>query len=132
MEFAGEVVAETRGALRVCETASPPTYYLPPQDVRKDFLEPASGRSFCEWKGSARYWNLRIGDRTSEQAAWSYPEPAPAFEDLRDYLAFYAGRVDACWIGEDRVIAQPGGFYGGWITSNIIGPFKGGPGTIGW
>jgi uncharacterized protein (DUF427 family) len=132
VEFAGEIVAETRSALRVCETASPPCYYVPPEDVRTDLVEPAAGRSYCEWKGSARYWTVRVGDRVSDRAAWSYPDPNPAFEALRDYIAFYAGRVDVCWVGEDRVTPQPGRFYGGWITPDLVGPFKGEPGTEGW
>lgn len=132
VEFAGVEVARSERALRVCETASPPAYYLPPQDVRRDLLEPAAGRSFCEWKGAARYWTLRAGGRASEKAAWSYPEPEPEFAALRDHLAFFAGRVDACFVGDERVTPQPGGFYGGWVTSRVVGPFKGEPGTEGW
>jgi uncharacterized protein (DUF427 family) len=132
VEFGGEVVAESGAALRVCETASPPCYYLPPGDVRTELLEPAPGRSVCEWKGVAGYWSLRVHDAVSEQAAWSYPDPTSAFAALRDHLAFYPGRVDACWVGEDRVKPQPGRFYGGWITPNLVGPFKGEPGTEWW
>jgi uncharacterized protein (DUF427 family) len=132
VEFAGVVVAETRRALRVLETSSPPTFYLPPEDVRTDLLTPETRETFCEWKGTARYWRLRVEARTSPSAAWGYPEPDPAFAELRDRLAFFAGRVDACCVGGERVQAQPGEFYGGWVTSEIVGPFKGEQGTEGW
>lgn len=132
VEFAGQVVAESRKALRVCETASPPCYYIPPGDVRVELLCAEDQRSYCEWKGVARYWSLRVGEREVKQAAWSYPRPTSGFAAIRDHLAFYAGRVDACWVGEDRVTPQPGGFYGGWITPELVGPFKGEPGTGGW
>ncbi len=135
---AGVVLAETRRALRVLETSHPPVFYLPPQDVRMDLLRPSDRRqSFCEFKGLARYWSLaiEIGGRepvTVDDVAWSYPEPSPAFEGLRDHLAFYASRVDECTVDGERVQAQAGDFYGGWITSKISGPFKGPPGTRGW
>jgi uncharacterized protein (DUF427 family) len=132
VEHAGETIVDTTAALRVLETASPPGYYCPPADVTTDYLESVPGQSFCEWKGLAAYWDLVIGDIRIAQAAWSYPNPDPAFAQLKDYLAFYAGRVDACWVGEERVRPQPGGFYGGWITSSVVGPFKGEPGTEGW
>lgn len=128
----GRVVAETRRALRVLETNHPPVYYLPPDDVDGTLLAPAPGTSFCEWKGTARYWDLRIDGARVERAAWSYPDPAPLFLPLRDHLAFYADRLDACLVDGERVRPQPGGFYGGWITSDLIGPFKGEPGTLGW
>ncbi len=132
VEHAGQVVAESARALRVCETASPPTYYLPPEDVRRELLTPSRSRSFCEWKGSARYWTLDLDGRTVPDAAWSYPDPTPAFAGLRDHLAFFVGRVDACFLGDERVRPQPGGFYGGWVTDDVVGPFKGEPGTEGW
>jgi uncharacterized protein (DUF427 family) len=130
--FAGETVAESRRALRLCETASPPTVYLPPEDVRTDLLRESPRHTFCEWKGAARYYTLRVGDRESRDAAWSYPEPHAPFEALRGWIAFYPGRVDACWMDDERVRPQPGAFYGGWITRGIKGPFKGEPGTEGW
>ncbi|MEW6320647.1 MAG: DUF427 domain-containing protein [Acidobacteriota bacterium] len=130
--FAGQVIADTTNALRVCETASPPTYYIPPGDIVTGVLVEAAGRSVCEWKGRARYWSVRVGDREAPQAAWSYPTPTPAFALLRDYVAFYAGRVDACWVGDVRVTPQEGDFYGGWITPDLAGPFKGPPGTEHW
>lgn len=130
--FAGELVGASRRALRVLETSHPPVYYLPPEDVRLDFLTRTEGRSFCEFKGSAAYWTLRAGGQTSADAAWSYPDPARGFETLRDHLAFYPSRVSECFVGGERVGAQAGDFYGGWITAEIKGPFKGGAGTWGW
>lgn len=128
----GEVVlAGTRRASRVLETASPPTFYLPPDDVRMDLLVPSAGTSWCEWKGRARYWSVRDGDDLIRDVAWSYPDPRPAFEAIRGHLSFYPGRV-ACYVDDERVRPQPGGFYGGWITSEIVGPVKGDAGTSGW
>jgi len=132
VEFTGRTVARSDAALRVCETAGPATYYLPPDDVERQWLEPAPQRSFCEWKGDAHYWHLRVGERYAANAAWSYPEPDPAYAALRHHLAFFAGRVDACFVGDARVVPQPGGFYGGWITPELVGPFKGEPGSEGW
>ncbi len=126
------VIADTTASVRVLETASPPTYYIPPSDVRIELLRPARGVSRCEWKGTAQYWSVRTqeGERV-EEAAWSYSEPFPDFEELRNYLAFYPNRVD-CELGGEKVRAQPGGFYAGWITSELVGPFKGDPGSGGW
>lgn len=131
VELAGVVIAETTRALRVCETASPPTYYIPPEDVDVERLRPSPRRSHCEWKGAAVYWTVATAEASAEDAAWSYPHPAPGFQAIRDHLAFYPGKVDA-WVGEDRVEPQPGSFYGGWITPELVGPFKGEPGTEGW
>ncbi|ACY15070.1 DUF427 domain-containing protein [Haliangium ochraceum] len=130
--FAGRLIAETRSGLRVVETSHPPNYYIPLADVAQDYLELSRGRSMCEFKGAARYWDIRVGDRVAKQAAWGYPKPLPTFASLRDHLAFYPGRVDAAYVGDERVQPQEGEFYGGWITSNLRGPFKGGPGTTGW
>lgn len=130
--FAGELVAASRRALRVLETSHPPVYYLPPADVRTELLSRAAGRSFCEFKGGAVYWTLQVDKDVSEDAAWSYPDPAEGFGSLRDHLAFYPSRVSDCFVDGERVAAQAGDFYGGWITSEIKGPFKGGPGTWGW
>ena len=132
VEFEGVVLAESDRALRVCETASPPTYYIPPEDVRTEYLEASPRTTFCEWKGVTRYWTVRVGARVSAEAAWSYPEPDADFAPLRDHLAFHAGRVDACFVGDARVTPQPGEYYGGWITPGLLGPFKGEPGTEGW
>lgn len=130
--FAGETVAHTEHGFRVLETSHPPVYCIPPGDIRQDFLVAAEGQSFCEFKGIAKYWSLDVDGRHSERAAWSYPDPTAQFAPIRDYLAFYATRVDECWVGGERVQPQEGDFYGGWITSRVVGPFKGGPGTRGW
>jgi uncharacterized protein (DUF427 family) len=130
--FADTVIADTRRGVRVLETSHPPVWYLPPEDVRTDLLERAPGSSRCEWKGTAVYWTLRVGDRTAPRVAWSYPDPVPRFEVLRDHLAFYAGPMDRCTVDGDIVTPQPGGFYGGWITRDVVGPFKGEPGSWGW
>ncbi len=130
--FAGETIAETSAAYRVLETSHPPVYYIPAADVRTGVLVAEPGQSFCEFKGVARYWTLAVGDLRSERAAWSYPDPTPAFLPIKDHIAFYASRVDACWVGDEAVQAQQGDFYGGWITRKVVGPFKGAPGTRGW
>ncbi len=131
--FGGRLVARTAAAWRVLETTHPPTYYLPPDAFVAGALERGRARrSLCEWKGMAEYWSIRGGDRVAADVAWSYPAPTPAFAPIRDHLAVYAGPMDACFVGEERVEPQPGGFYGGWVTSNLVGPFKGGPGTAGW
>lgn len=130
--FNGQVVADTRGAWRVLETSHPPVYYLPEGDLRMDFLEEAGGGSLCEWKGAARYWTLRVGDAVAERVGWSYPHPSPRFTALKGLIAFYASPMESCTVDGVEVEPQPGGFYGGWITPEIKGPFKGGPGTWGW
>ncbi|HUP19524.1 MAG TPA: DUF427 domain-containing protein [Gemmatimonadota bacterium] len=132
VEFAKVTVAETIHGLRVVETASPPTYYFPPDDVRTDLLEPSPVRTICEWKGVARHWSVRVEDRLAEEAAWFYPEPKPGYEPLAGYFAFFARKMDACRVGSERALPQEGEYYGGWITSDLAGPFKGGPGTEGW
>lgn len=130
--FGGVEIARTTQALRVLETSHPPTYYIPPGDIIADALEPAAGTSLCEWKGVARYWTVVAGGRRAERAAWSYPDPTRDFSTLRDHVAFYPGRMDRCRVGAMEVTAQPGDFYGGWVTPNLRGPFKGAPGTLGW
>jgi len=132
VELGGVVLARSDRALRVCETASPPVYYVPPEDVQREHLTASANRTFCEWKGEAHYWHACVGDREVRDVAWSYPVPEPGFEALRDHRAFYPARVDACFVGEARVAPQPGPFYGGWITPGLLGPFKGEPGTEGW
>jgi uncharacterized protein (DUF427 family) len=129
---AGVAIADTRRALRILETSHPPTYYLPPNDVRVDLLRPSERSSFCEFKGCALYYDLLIDDELIENCAWTYPEPMPRYAALVDHLAFFAGLVDECWVDDERARPQPGGFYGGWITSDLDGPFKGDPGTSGW
>lgn len=132
VELGETVIAETTRPLRVLETASPPTYYLPFDDVLVGALEPIDHRTHCEWKGLARYFSVRGGFRVEVAAAWHYPEPTPAFEALRGHVAFYPGRMDRCTVDGEVVEPQPGDFYGGWVTSRIRGPFKGEPGTEGW
>lgn len=130
--FAGEVVARTTRAFRVLETSHPPVYYLPREDVRADVLAPADGSSVCEFKGAATYWTVKVGAREARQAAWSYEHPTAPFAPIAGYVAFYAAPMDACFVNGERVTPQPGGFYGGWITSDVAGPFKGEPGSFGW
>jgi uncharacterized protein (DUF427 family) len=132
VEFAGEVIAETTRAYRVLETSHPPVYYIPPEDVRSESLRPSRRHSFCEWKGRASYYDLVVGEREVRDAAWYYPEPTSRFAAIRDYVAFYPSRVDAAFVDGEQVRPQAGDFYGGWITAEIEGPFKGGPGTAGW
>ena len=128
----GVEIADTTGAYRVLETSHPPGFYLPPGDVLAGALTPAAGSSFCEWKGQAAYLDVTGGGITAARAAWTYPEPARAFAAIAGYVSFYPGRMDACHVGDALVEPQEGDFYGGWITPEIIGPFKGGPGTWGW
>ena len=130
--FNGETIADTTRAYRVLETSHPPTYYLPPDDLQMEHFEPAAGRSLCEWKGQARYYTVEVGGQRAERAAWSYPNPTPDFAAIKDYVAVYPSRMDACYVDGERVQAQAGDFYGGWVTSDIVGPFKGGAGTWGW
>lgn len=128
----GVTLAYTTRAKRVLETSHPPVYYVPPADIRMECLKPSAGSSYCEWKGRARYYDVLTKERADVRAAWFYPDPTPPFEGLRDYVAFYPAKMDACWVGGEKVVAQEGDFYGGWITPEIVGPFKGAPGTWGW
>jgi uncharacterized protein (DUF427 family) len=132
IDFAGRTIAETSACYRVLETSHPPVYYLPPEAFAAGVLEPAPGRSLCEFKGQARYWTIRVGTQVAVRAGWSYPDPEPAFADIADHVAVYAGPMDQCLVGGEVVTPQPGGFYGGWITRNLKGPFKGVPGSLGW
>ena len=129
---AGETIVDTSSAWRVLETSHPPGYYIPPGDIRPGVLVPADGGSFCEWKGRAEYFSVRVGGREHPSAAWAYPNPIPRFAPIAGYVAFYAGPMDRCLVDDEVVTPQPGGFYGGWITADVVGPFKGGPGTTGW
>ena len=132
VEHAGVVVADTTSSYRVLETSHPPTYYLPHEAFAPGVLRPAEGRSWCEWKGQASYFDLVVADEVITGAAWTYADPSRGFEAIRDHVALYPGRVDRCTVDGEVVVAQPGDFYGGWITSRVTGPFKGGPGTRGW
>lgn len=123
-------IASASKTYRVLETASPPTFYIPPQDVNWKLLSSAPGSSVCEWKGVAKYWTLSSNPKVGV-VGWSYPEPNPAFEQIRDYVSFYPAAL-TCYVAAERVRSQPGQFYGGWITNEIVGPFKGEPGTEYW
>jgi uncharacterized protein (DUF427 family) len=128
----GVVVADTRKGVRTLETSHPPSYYFPPEDIAPRVLRPSPRRSTCEWKGEAVYFDVVVGGETFGEVAWSYPDPPAAFRSLRDHVAFYAWPFEGCFVDDERVTPQPGNFYGGWVTSDVAGPFKGGPGTWGW
>jgi uncharacterized protein (DUF427 family) len=132
VEFGGQVVADTRRAIRVCETSHPPTYYVPREDVAAGVLERGQGGSWCEWKGQATYWDVVVGDRREPSVGWSYEAPTPGYLHLAGAVAFYPGRLDRVTVDGEVVRPQPGNFYGGWITDEVVGPFKGAPGTLGW
>ncbi|UPM51010.1 DUF427 domain-containing protein [Synechococcus sp. A10-1-5-1] len=123
----GTLLAETQASYRVLETFHPPTYYLPPEAFAKGALVPAGGRSFCEWKGIAHYFDIVLGDRCLPKAAWSYAQPSPSFAPVANWIALYPALMEGCWVDGELVTPQPGGFYGGWITSRVEGPFKGDP-----
>ena len=135
--FAGRTIARTDSGFRVIETAGAPVYFFPPQDVQREVLRPVPGAwSLCEWKGIAVYFDIVVADRVSEAAAFAYPEPLDdlnrGYDRLKDYVAFYAGQVESAWIGRERAQPQPSGFYAGWVTPSLRGPFKGEPGSEGW
>jgi len=130
--FNDTTIADTTRAYRVLETSHPPVYYLPPGDIAEGVLEKTARTSHCEFKGQAHYFNVVVDAKRAEQAAWAYPSPTSRFRDIAGYVAFYAHQMDACYVDDEAVQPQPGSFYGGWVTSRVVGPFKGGPGTIGW
>lgn len=132
IRLGGELIADTRDAVRVLETSHPPVYYVPIADFIPGALVDASGSSFCEFKGAARYFDVRSGDVVRPGAAWNYPHPAPGYGALTDRVAVYAAQMDECTVGDEVAVPQPGGFYGGWVTSAVVGPFKGVPGSMGW
>jgi len=127
--YAGRTIAETRRAYRVLETSHPPVYYIPPEDICVAYLQPESGSSLCEWKGQARYFSVVVDGKRAQRAAWSYPNPSRAFAAIGNYVAFYAGLMDACTVDGEKVQPQEGNFYGGWITKDVVGPFKGAAGS---
>lgn len=127
-----ETIVDTSGAVRVLETSHPPVYYLPIDDFVAGSLMDASGSSFCEFKGAARYLDVRGGGLVRAGAAWNYPQPSPGYEMLAGSVAVYAAQMDECSVGGEVVVPQPGGLYGGWVTSRVVGPFKGIPGSLGW
>ncbi|MCG5246560.1 DUF427 domain-containing protein [Methylorubrum extorquens] len=128
----GWTIATTTAGFRVLETSHPPTYYVPPQDIAEGVLGPPRRAGICEWKGRAVLFDVTGGRERAPGAAWAYPDPTPGFRPIAGYVAFYAGPMDACLVDDVRAEPQPGGFYGGWITPGLVGPFKGGPGTMGW
>ena len=130
--FNGNLLADSRRACRVLETSHPPVYYLPPGDIQMDYLHEAVGGSWCEWKGQAIYFDVVVGDKAADKVAWAYPKPAPSFQAIKDHVAFYAWAMDRCLVDGEQVRPQPGYFYGGWITHDVVGPFKGPPGTERW
>ena len=132
IEHRGMIVAETRRGVRTIETSHPPTYYIPADDVHASLTPSDRPGSFCEWKGAAVYFDVIIGTEIIREAAWSYLDPTPLFASITNHLAFYAAPFDGCFVDGERVTPQPGGFYGGWITSDLAGPFKGVPGSRFW
>jgi uncharacterized protein (DUF427 family) len=126
------VIADTKRADRVLETSHPPVYYIPLEDVQAQYLEPSPQTTFCEWKGRGYYYSLAVGDKQALNVGWYYPSPTPAFAAIAHSVAFYAAPMDACYVDGERVTPQPGNFYGGWITQDIVGPFKGEAGSWGW
>jgi uncharacterized protein (DUF427 family) len=132
IRLGGRLIVDTTAALRVLETSHPPTWYVPLAALRDVGVSPTARTSVCEYKGLARYLTLTAGDRVEPEVAWTYPEPVAAYAALAGHLAVYPGRMDACMVDDEEVVPQPGGFYGGWITADVVGPFKGGPGTLGW
>ena len=132
VRFGDVWIADSQQAWRVLETSHPPTIYIPRADIQMDHLRVSAGSSYCEWKGQASYFDVIANGVEEARAAWTYTVPRPAFEEIAGHISFYPSRMDACFLGEEKVIAQPGDFYGGWITSKIVGPFKGAPGTWGW
>ena len=125
------LIADTTRAIRILETASPPTFYLPPEDVRLEWLQQSRHQSYCEWKGAASYWSFVHGAKRTADVGWSYPSPTESFSVIAGYFSFYPARAE-CYVEGERVRPQVGGFYGGWVTDEIVGPHKGEPGTGGW
>lgn len=132
LTFAGVVIIDTTDAFRVLETSHPPVYYLPMEEFMSGVLVPVAGTTFCEFKGEASYFDVKLGGVTAARAAWSYLTPAVGYEQLAGRIALYPSKMDSCRVDGEVVVPQEGDFYGSWITSNIVGPFKGGPGTWGW
>ena len=130
--FNNETIADSHKTWRVLETSHPPVYYIPLEDVQQHYLVPTQRTTFCEWKGAAQYYDLVVGDSTIRHGVWRYPQPTERFEAIKDCIAVYPSQMDTCYVDEEAVQAQAGDFYGGWITRDIVGPFKGGMGTWGW
>jgi len=130
--FNGVTIADSQQTQRVLETSHPPVYYIPPEDIKMEYLTPTNQQSFCEWKGVANYYTITVGDQQEINAAWYYSNPTLEFAPIKNYVAFYPSKMEACYVDEEQVKAQPGDFYGGWITNDIVGPFKGATGSWGW
>ena len=130
--FNGVIIADTRRAMRVLETSHPPVYYIPPEDIKMDYLISTARASWCEWKGKAAYYTISVESKQVENAAWYYAQPEPNFRPIKRFVAFYPSLMDACYVDGEKVQGQAGDFYGGWVTNDIIGPFKGEPGTMWW
>ena len=130
--FNGETIADSTRTYRILETSHPPAYYIPREDINMEVLTQTRRRTMCEFKGAASYWTVQVGDKKSENAGWSYESPNSRYADAAGYITFYASKVDACYVDDEQVTPQEGDFYGGWITSDVVGPFKGGAGTWGW
>ncbi len=128
----GQTIVDTHDTWRVLETTHPPSFYIPMTAFPPGALLPSEKGSVCEWKGAAEYFSVQGGGVTARNAAWGYPNPTPAFQPIQDHVALYAGAMEACFVDDERVVPQEGGFYGGWITAELIGPFKGAPGTMFW
>lgn len=132
VHFGGQLIASTRESVQVLETSHPPTYYIPREAFKDGILVPVKGHTHCEFKGRADYFDVVVGDRVARRAVWQYPKPTPKFTSLSDHVALMPATMDACYVDGELVTPQEGQFYGGWITSKVSGPFKGGPGTMGW
>ncbi|GLV57500.1 hypothetical protein KDH_43360 [Dictyobacter sp. S3.2.2.5] len=130
--FNGEVIARSQRAKRILETSHPPVYYIPPEDIKMEYFTSTDRHSYCEWKGMASYYTITVMDRSVPNGAWYYPQPTAGYEGITGYIAIYPSRMDACYVEGEQVQAQEGDFYGGWITHDIVGPFKGGRGSAGW
>ena len=130
--FNGVTIADTTRAYRVLETSHPPTYYIPRDDIKAGILQAETRRTICEFKGLASYWTVQVADKIASHCAWSYEHPNTEYAAMKGYVSFYAEPMDVCFVGDEKVTPQPGNFYGGWITSKVVGPFKGAPGTSGW
>ncbi len=131
--FNGITIADSNDTYRVLETSHPPVYYIPPEDIEMEYLQQTTKKqSFCEWKGVANYYTLQVKDKQVVNAGWFYANPTAEFALIKNYVAFYPSQMDACYVDGEKVTPQAGDFYGGWITKDITGPFKGGAGTWGW
>lgn len=130
--FNGVIIAETKRALRLLETSHPPSYYFPPEEVKLEYFQAVARHTFCEFKGAASYYTISVNGKTAVNAAWYYAHPTPNYAALTNYIAFYPALMDACYADGELARPQDGGFYGGWITHDVVGPFKGSPGTEWW